>query len=134
MNLNCHNNLDIYGPWEELKTFFSNNSTEKSVLSFENYVSNEDGWGTELDAEVTDWDQDLMEEKMEQFYYVFMTKETPPNLWLDKIAKIYNKLEFNLIYQNRELGLTGEIIYKNGILYHNFKTEEEPYQEIQVSL
>ena len=85
-------------------------------------------WGTEEDADIQEYEENIMEENLDQLFYIFLTRENPPIKWLEKIAKKYNNLEFNLIYQNRDKDLSGEIIYKNGRLYHhginNFGEEE----------
>jgi len=114
MTFFCLNNLDIYGKWEDLQDFFIENTSIDSVLNFGSFEKKD-----------IDWEKELMNEEMELFYYVFMTIDTPPLEWLDEIAKKYTKLEFNLIYQIRDKEIAGEIVYKNGKLYHNFKTIDE---------
>lgn len=126
MFLNCHNNLDIFGSWEDLKYFFINNSTDKYILNF----GLEDKRNSE-DVYMVDWDREIMNEKMEQITYVFMTNEYPPEDWLENIAKEYKNLEFNLVYQNREKDISGEIVYKYGDLYCSYKSsDEENYENI----
>ena len=107
MNLEYQNNLEIYGKWEELKSFFINNSSDNFVLNLKN-------------IEILDWDKDIMSERMEQMYYVFRMDE-PPVEWLEREARRYNNLEFNLIYQSEERDLCGELVYKNGKLYNNVR-------------
>jgi len=114
MSFNCHNNLDIYGSWEELKKFFNDNYDENKIINLNNYEN----------IEILDWDKDLFEEKMEQIYYVFMTSEEPPCEWISDISKEYPNLEFNLIYQNREREISGEYIYKKGVLYNSFQYDD----------
>ncbi len=123
MSLNCHNNLEVSGSWENLKKFFINNSTDKCVL----YIGNI----SEIDDKfyMVDWDRELFEEKMEQISYVFMTEEYPPEDWLEEVANKNRDLEFNLVYQNREKDSNGEIVYKNGDLYCNYKSDEEESNE-----
>ena len=121
MSLNCDNNLDIYGTWEDLKLFYCNNFDEKNILKLEDIL-------------IVDWEKELMEERMEMISYVFMTKEDAPVEWLERMAGEYPKLDFNLVYQNREKDSYGEIIYKNGELYHNSRIFDEIcYQEVAVS-
>lgn len=121
MSLNCDNNLDIYGTWEDLKLFYCNNFDEKNILKLEDIL-------------IVDWEKELMEERMEMISYVFMTKEDTPVEWLERMAGEYPKLDFNLVYQNRERDSYGEIIYKNGELYHNSRIFDEIYyQEVAVS-
>lgn len=104
MSLEYQNNLEIYGSWNQLKEFFIDNSTETDILSLDESV-------------LLEWDKDILEEKSEVLYYVFLSKNIKAG-WLDKMAKKYKNLEFNLIYQNEEKEIYGEIVYKNGILYH----------------
>ena len=126
MGLNCHNNLDIYGSWEDLKIFFIENSSENVVLNL-NEIN-----------EILDWDRDLICEPMQQICYVFMTKENPPMEWVKNLAEQYRNLEFNLIYQNREKDFSGEVVYKNGTLWVDSKMDEDEdssyYEEVSISL
>jgi len=129
----CENSLEIYGEWENLKKFFIDNRSE-NILSFAKMEPIENGedcfekWGTEEDADIQEYEENIMDENLDQLFYIFLTRENPPIKWLEKIAKKYNNLEFNLIYQNRDKDLSGEIIYKKGRLYHhgihNFGEEE----------
>ena len=119
MTFYCHNNLDVYGDWEDLKDFFIENTTIDSVLNFGN-----------IKAEIIDWEKELMNEEMELFYCVFGTDKVPPLDWLNEIGKKYNKLEFNLIYEIRERDVAGEVVYKNGKLYHNFETIEDNIEQV----
>jgi len=119
MLLDCNNNLDIYGLYEELKYFFNNNRTENAELNlgYENLEL--------LDFEVP-------EEGVEQISYVFLTKEEPPKAWLENMARKYPKLEFYLVYQNREKDIDGELIYKNGVLYNSIEENWKNDFAIQV--
>lgn len=120
MSFNCHNNLEIFGQWDDIKSFYSENSSDNNVLNGdEEFI-------------VLDWDKNILEEKMDEVVYVFMTKEGPPEYWLEKVAKKYKSLEFNLIYQNRNDDLTGEIVYKKGELYYDSKYNEDELECIEV--
>jgi len=120
MSFNCHNSLEVFGQWEDLKSFYIDNSTEDSILLGDEYF------------EVLDWDKDILEEKLDQATYIFMTIDGPPEFWLERIAKKYKKLEFNLIYQNRDNDYSGEIVYKNGELYFDSKYNEEELECVEV--
>lgn len=113
MNLKYNNSLDIYGSWEELKNFFINNSSDDTILNVDK-------------CEIIDWDKDLMLGEIGQTYYVFRSEEVPKD-WLEGVARIYDKLEFNLIYQLDDSELVGELVYKNGELYHKYEIGEESY-------
>ena len=113
MNLKYNNSLDIYGSWEELKNFFINNSSDDTILNVDK-------------CEIIDWDKDLMLGEIGQTYYVFRSEEVPMD-WLERVARIYDKLEFNLIYQLDDSELVGEFVYKNGELYHKYEIGEESY-------
>lgn len=137
MNLDCENNLDIYGSWNDLKIFFNENRIEnidknksQNILTFSKCVpaiGEEcfERWGTGKDAEVRDWDRDILEEETEELSYMFLTDRNPPNIWLEQIAKKYPELEFILVYQNTTSEITGEIVYKNSELYHNMIINNE---------
>ena len=134
----CENHLDIFGEYEDLLLFFDNNRVEQSVgkkrkminqniLTFSKTVpvDNEDDieeckekWGTKRNAEIKDWEEDF-EDEMEQFYYVFLTSGNPPNKWLEAVAEKYPEIEFNLVYKNESKDVNGEIVYRDGKLYHS---------------
>ena len=135
MGLNCLNHLDIFGDFKDLVDFYNKNRREseskskklvnENVLTFSVAVpvKNEDDpkeckkkWGTKQNAVINDWENDI-EEETDQIYYIFETLKNPPNLWLKEVAKKYPKLEFNLVYQNTENDISGEIIYRKGRLY-----------------
>jgi len=109
---NCENNLEIYGKWDDLKKFYTNNWGSNG-LSFRKI-------GEEYDEpSIIECEKNLYNIKMDMIYYIFLTKSDPPLKWLDKISKIYNNLEFNLVYQNRENERIGDYIYKNGEVYYD---------------
>ena len=134
----CENHLDIFGEYEDLLRFFDNNRVEQTVgkkrkmvnqniLTFSKTVpvENEDDieeckekWGTKRNAEIKDWEEDF-EDEMEQFYYVFLTSGNPPNKWLEAVAEKYPEIEFNLVYKNESKDVNGEIVYRDGKLYHS---------------
>ena len=137
MVLNCLNHLDIFGDFVDLIKFFEKNrintltNTKKlvneNVLTFSKAVpvNNEDDpteckkkWGTKQNAVVNDWESDL-EEETDQIFYIFQTLKNPPNLWLKEVASQNPHLEFNLVYQNTENDITGEIIYRKGVMYNS---------------
>ena len=131
MNFDFENNLEIYGNWVDLKKFFIDNQSVNKTLSLENCVPVEDSdkkyylWGSSEDVEVIEWDENLMDEKIDMLYYVFLTKDGSPLRWLKSVAEKYIELEFNLVYQNRKTDEMGEAIYKNGKLYYNCKYNSE---------
>ena len=55
---------------------------------------------------------------MDMIYYTFLTKDDPPEGWLENISKQYNNLEFNLFYQNRKNEKSGDYLIKNGEIYY----------------
>ena len=115
MVFNCHNSLDIYGSWDELKQFYIENSTENCILNLN------------FKYEIRDWEKNILNEKLEEIYYIFLCENSPPFEWLKNIAEKYSNLEFNLVYENRDLEKTGEIIYKYGQLYHKYENIENDY-------
>lgn len=125
--MNCINHLDIFGEYNELVRFFKENKTKDTVLSFNKFIPTSDNqkekWGTGLEAVINNFEKDILEEEMEQLYYEFYTLGNPPNIWLQEIAKKYQTLEFNLVYQNTEKDVKGEIIYREGKLYHSSRID-----------
>ena len=125
--MNCINHLDIFGEYNELVKFFKENKTKDTVLSFNKFIPTSDNqkekWGTGLEAVINNFEKDILEEEMEQLYYEFYTLGNPPNIWLQEIAKKYQTLEFNLVYQNTEKDVKGEIIYREGKLYHSSRID-----------
>lgn len=141
MPCECENHLDLFGPYEELQRFFEENRVaprvgqkrrlvNQNILTFSKAVpvSNEkdiveckEKWGTKRNAELKDWEEDF-EEEMEQFYYVFLTSGNPPNKWLEVVAKKYPEIEFNLVYKNEAKDVNGEIVYREGKLYHSSRS------------
>lgn len=125
--MNCINHLDIFGEYNELVKFFKENKTKDTVLSFNKFIPTSDKqkekWGTGLEAVINNFEKDILEEEMEQLYYEFYTLGNPPNIWLQEIAKKYQTLEFNLVYQNTEKDVKGEIIYREGKLYHSSRID-----------
>jgi hypothetical protein len=140
----CINNLDIFGNNTDLISFFQENRVipnnnkkllNQNILTFQNaiqvnpndYKSTKKFWGTKYDAEIIDWETELESEELEQMFYKFKTHRNPPYKWLEFIANKYNNLEFNLNYENEDDGYVGEIIYRNGELYHSILTKYEEH-------
>lgn len=132
----CFNTLDIFGKNTDLINFFQENRIKpnnpkkllnQNILTFQNaiqvnpanYKLAKKMWGTKYDAELIDWESDLESDEYEQMFYKFKTHRNPPYKWLEFIAKKYENLEFNLNYENEDDGYVGEIIYRNGELYHS---------------
>ena len=138
--MNCQNNLDIYGEYEDLVLFFEENRVKKSlgkklgdenILTFQKVLPVLEGedkkkiWGTSEDALIKDFERDILVEETEQMYYEFLTVGNPPNLWLKEVGKKYSNLEFNLVYYNSEFDVKGEIIYREGELYYSYRSSLE---------
>lgn len=141
MPCECENHLDIFGAYEDLLKFYDENRVSPSVgrkrrmvnqniLTFniavpvndeDNAEECKEKWGTKRNAELKDWEDDF-EEGMEQFYYVFLTSGNPPNRWLEAVAKKYPEIEFNLVYKNESRDVNGEIVYRDGKLYHSSRS------------
>lgn len=141
MPCECENHLDIFGAYEDLLDFFEENRispnvgqkrrmVNQNILTFniavpvkdeDNAEECKEKWGTKRNAELKDWEDDF-EEGMEQFYYVFLTSGNPPNKWLEAVAKKYPNIEFNLVYKNESRDINGEIVYREGKLYHSSRS------------
>ena len=121
---NCENHLEIYGKWDDLKKFTINNWGNQG-LSFRKYmnVHSNRGEGEELIEQksepfIIEYEKDLFNKEMDMIYYTFLTKDDPPEGWLENISKQYNNLEFNLFYQNRKNEKSGDYLIKNGEIYY----------------
>jgi len=116
MNFNFENNLEIYGEKEDLQKFFIDNASENSILSFKNIIPEDDNNLYLLEGGMYDGDD---------LYYSFLTEGGAPLNWIRIVGEKYNRLEFYMVYQSKEMEESGEIIYKNGKLYHNCRYNSE---------
>lgn len=121
---NCENHLEIYGKWDDLKKFTINNWGNKG-LSFRKYMNIHlnRGEGEELIEQknepfIIEYEKDLFNKEMDMIYYTFLTRDEPPEGWLENISKQYSNLEFNLFYQNRKNEKSGDYLIKNGEIYY----------------
>jgi hypothetical protein len=147
-------NTDLIIFFQENRIIPINNKKllNQNILTFQNaiqvdpnnYKLTKKMWGTKYDAELIDWDDEFTFLRMEglkgnsskneinkdtflleQMFYKFKTHRNPPYKWLEFVAKKYNNLEFNLNYENEDDGYIGEIIYRNGELFHSILTKYE---------
>ena len=107
---NCENNLEIFGKWHILKDFYNNNWGEHTLR-----IDN-------MDISMIEWEKGLYGEEMDMIYYVFLTRDVPPLIWLREISAKYRELDFTLEFLNRKSGKGGEVVYRGGEMYYN---EEE---------
>ena len=126
--MNCINHLDIFGDYQELVNFFKNNKNNDLILSFNKFMPitkglEKENWGTSSEPIIKEYEEEILEEEVDQLYYVFYTFGNPPNKWLKKVSEKYKNLEFNLVYQNTEKNIKGEIIYRQGKLFHSSRID-----------
>jgi hypothetical protein len=60
--------------------------------------------------------------------YSFDTAHSPPLLWLEKVAKEWPELQFNLVYEQGYLHLAGQAVFVGGALFKEDTFEGEEYR------
>lgn len=137
----CNNTLDVCGEEESIQKFYNENRIEedndekelqKTDLSFRNSVPFSKGewdyneavqiWGTKWDA--NEVDVDIGDE---QLTYHFQTAWGPPKEWLEKVAKKYPELTFELFYEEPGMDFLGRVEYEDGELTGEMEDEYTSY-------
>lgn len=137
----CMNTFDVYGEEEYVRKFYEENRVEeddedndiqKTELSFRNSVPFSKGhwdyneavqiWGTKWDA--GEVDVDIGDE---QLTYRFQTAWGPPKEWLEKVAKKYPELQFELYYEEPGMDFLGRVEFENGELTGEMQDEYTSY-------
>jgi len=113
----CQNWLIIKGDQASLDEFYEFNKSDEEELNFAKSVPAEDTVDSHTDMWGTKWTCAEIEIDKSQnniIEYFFETAWSPPNLWLEKVGKLYKNLEFTLSYQEDGCDYSGMIIYENG--------------------
>jgi hypothetical protein len=118
----CSNTLIVSGTSELLKEFEINNTSLKNnndCLSFSRVISqppdvdwykwNCENWGTKWDVS-----HSRLVKHASYYKYDFDTAWSPPIQWLEKCAKKYPWLKFELLYCELDMLLYGYLIYEHG--------------------
>lgn len=101
----CFNSLHVEGPPEDVERFFTENKGAKQVLSFEKSFPVPEGaeywwriqnWGCKWDCDIdgTELEDIDHDDDLNWVTYNFSTPNSPPDLWLQAVAKKYHTLKF----------------------------------------
>lgn len=139
----CSNTLQVNGNLEDLRKFIEDASGDSltPTLSFNALVplpEEEKGdwynwrisnWGTKWDVD-HDADMQGSPEEGELLYY-FSSAWSPPIEWLITVAPRYEKLSFDLIYEESGVSFAGRLAYSNGQCVEDviYAYQDEGYRE-----
>lgn len=127
-------------PQEVIDVGFSGNrqgvSLERSLLALRDKEKWIDGyswcvshWGTkwDIDGEMVNVGKDDNE-----YTYHFSTAWSPPVAWVEKVAKDWTDLSFELRYEEGGVGFAGYLLFEDGELVENVEVTGDDYRQFVI--
>lgn len=116
----CANRLAVSGPPEDIEAFRSRAQTiadgQPTELSFGAFVPAPDDEAARFERRGTRYEAEAArgDHSADEAAWSFLTAETPPVEWIEKVSAVYRRLAFDLVYAEPMSGFGGHVVMERG--------------------